>query len=70
MVFLAFLFAPLLSLFGALIRAVMLFWPTMILLGAVHSHLDWVPALGADATFLVVALLSLLIPFGDAASSD
>lgn len=54
--------APLLVLAYAFLRALMLFWPTMLLLGAVHSHLPWVPPLGAVATFLVVALISVLIP--------
>lgn len=54
--------APVLALLGAVLRAVVLFWPTMLLLGAVHSHLGWVPPLGAAATFLVVALISLLVP--------
>jgi hypothetical protein len=60
--------APVLALLGAFLRAVVLFWPTMLLLGAVHSHLDWVPPLGAAATFLVVALISLLVPTGDTSS--
>lgn len=58
------LLAPLLSLLGAVLRAALLFWPTMLLLGAVHSHLSWVPPLGAVATFLVVALISILVPTG------
>lgn len=60
--------APLLSLAFAFLRAALLFWPTMLLLGAVHSHLPWVPPLPAVATFLVVALISVLVPTGD--SSD
>jgi hypothetical protein len=44
-----------------------LFWPTMILFGAVHSHLPWVPPLNAVTTFLVVALISILVSTG---SSD
>lgn len=59
---------PLLALIGAILRAVVLFWPTMLLLGAVHSHLAWVPPLSATTTFLVVALLSLLVPTGDSSS--
>ena len=54
--------APVLALANALLRATILFWPTMLLLGAVHSHLPWVPPIGAGATFLVVALVTLLIP--------
>lgn len=53
---------PLIALFGSFVYAAILFWPTMILLGAVHSWLPWVPALGATPTFLVLALLYLLIP--------
>lgn len=47
---------------GAFLRAAVLFWPTMVMLGAVHSYLPFVPALGWTATFFVVALVSLLIP--------
>lgn len=57
--------SPLLALIGAALRGVVLFWPTMLLFGAVHSHLSWVPPLSAAASFLVVALISLLIPTGD-----
>jgi len=48
----------------AALSAVMLFWPVMILLGAVHSQpgLEWVPALGWWPTLLVVLLLHCLIP--------
>ena len=64
-----FIAAPLIILLGALFRAVILFWPTMLLLGAVHSHLNWVPNLGAGATFSVVALISLLNPHASVSSS-
>lgn len=68
-VILALASAPIIALLGAFLRAVVLVWPTMILLGAVHSHLHWVPPLGAVATFLVVALISLLVPTGGASSN-
>ena len=58
----ALLSSPLLIPAAAFFRALLLFWPTMVLLGAVHSHLPWVPPLGAAATFLVVMLLSVLVP--------
>lgn len=61
---------PLFALAGALFRAVLLFWPTMILLGAVHSHIAWVPNLSWQATFLVVALLGLLIPTSTSTSTS
>lgn len=61
--------APLLTFVGAFLRAAILFWPTMILLGAVHTYLPWVPPLGAPATFLVVALISTLLP-GSGDSTD
>ena len=60
---------PFLALIGAFGRALMLFWPTMLLLGAVHSYLPAVPALGWAATFFVVALLSVLIPTGSNATT-
>lgn len=69
---LALVASPLLTLVGAALRATLLFWPTMLLLGAVHTvpGLEFVPALGWSGTWLVVALLSLLIPVGASASSD
>jgi hypothetical protein len=62
--------SPLLALVGALFSGAVLFWPVMLLLGAVHTHLPWVPPLGAGPTFLVVALLYLLIPTGTASSTN
>jgi len=64
------IFAPVFSLLGAFLRALMLFWPTMLLLGAVHSYLPSVPALGWSATFFVVALISVLIPTGISTSTS
>ena len=61
---------PLLSLGLAFVRGLFLFWPVMILLGAVHSHIAWVPALGWQATFLVVALLTLLLPSDAKVNTD
>ena len=58
------LLSPLLVLGAAILRALILFWPTMLLLGAVHSWIPMVPSLGYQATFLVVMLLGLLIPSG------
>lgn len=53
---------PLLALAGSIFYAVILFWPAMLLFGALHSWLLWVPALAWQPTFLVIALLYLLIP--------
>lgn len=61
---------PFLTLALAALRAALLFWPTMLAFGAVHSHIEWVPALGWQATFWVVFLLSLLIPTGSNTSSS
>jgi len=63
------LLAPLLVLATAFVRALFLFWPTMLLLGAVHSYIPVVPSLGWQATFLVVMLLGLLIPVSASTSS-
>ena len=62
--------SPVLVLVGAFLRALLLFWPTMILLGAVHSHIPGVPALGWQATFFVVAVLGLLIPTGSVSTKS
>jgi hypothetical protein len=54
--------APVATLLGAMARALLLFWPTMILFGAVHSHIPWVPPFGWTTCFWVVALISVLVP--------
>lgn len=60
--FLFVLFAPLIALVEAALRGVVLFWPVMILMGALHSYVPAVPALGWFPCLLLVALLGLLIP--------
>lgn len=56
------LVSPFVVLLAALFRGAFLFYPVMILMGAVHSYVPAVPALGWQAVFFIVALLSLLIP--------
>lgn len=60
----ALLITPLIALAGAFLRALVLFWPVMIVLGMIHPLIPAIPALGWSACFLLVALLSLLIPTG------
>jgi len=62
------LVAPLLVLALAFLRALILFWPTMVVLGALHTQIPAVPALGWWATFLLVAALGLLVPTSDQTS--
>jgi hypothetical protein len=62
--------SPVLALAGAVFRAAILFWPTMLVFGGTHSHIDWVPALGWKASFLVVMLISLLVPIGSGIKSE
>lgn len=69
MLFAVFL-SPLLTLAYAFARALTLFWPTMLMFGAVHSYIPGVPALGWSATFFVVALISLLLPSSTSLDSD
>ena len=69
-VLLALLAAPFITIGAAFLRALILFWPTMLLLGAVHSHIPAVPSLGWQATFLVVALIGLLVPVSASSSSS
>lgn len=69
-VVLLFAAAPLLALVSGLLYAVILFWPTMLVFGALHSWLVWVPALGWQPTFLVLALLYLLIPTTSSSTSS
>lgn len=61
---------PLLALGLALVRAVILAWPTMLVLGALHTHVPVVPAWGLVTTFWVVFAISLLVPTGTNASSN
>lgn len=56
------LLVPLFATFGAAIAAVLMFWPVMLIFGALHSYLAWVPAIGWQPAMLVVALFALLIP--------
>jgi hypothetical protein len=42
----------------------------MVVFGGAHSHIDWVPALGWEASFLVVMLISLLVPIGSGIKSE
>ena len=70
MIIVGILFAVFGSLLYALLRAIILFWPTMVVMGAVHSYIPIVPSLGWQATFLVVMLISLLIPTATSKSSD
>lgn len=62
------LISPLIALASAFLRALVLFWPVMIVLGMIHPLIPVIPALGWQACFLLVALLSLLIPMSS--SSD
>lgn len=61
---------PFLALAGALLYALILFWPVMLLLGALHTWLLWVPALGWQPTILALAVLYLLIPTGSSSTSS
>lgn len=62
--------APLLALGGALLRALVLFWPVMILFGMLHAQVPAVPAFSWWVSFLIIALLSLLVPTATSSSSD
>lgn len=62
--------APVLAFVGALLRALFLFWPTMVFLGALHSYIPAVPPLGWQASFFLVAVLGLLIPTGTTTSKS
>lgn len=66
-----FALSPFIILGFALWRALLLFCPTMLFIGAIHNDVFYqVPALSAWQTFLVVATLGLLIPTGSSSSSD
>lgn len=56
------LFAPLLALLIAAFFATVLFWPAMVFIGALHSFVPIIPALGWQATWLLIAVLHLIFP--------
>jgi len=64
--FFVFLLAPLIALFSAGVYALALFWPVMLLLGALHNQVgfEWVPAPGWQTSLIIVAVLYLLLPHG------
>jgi hypothetical protein len=62
MIVLAVLLSPLLALLGAATRAVILFWPFMIVVGALHSQIPGIPPISWVSSFLIIAAFSLLIP--------
>ena len=62
------LLAPVIAFFAAVLRALVLFIPVMLVLGWIHPLIPAIPALGAGACFLLIMLISLLVPTGT--SSD
>lgn len=60
--FLLLLLTPLFAFFSAVLRALVLFLPVMLVLGWLHPFIPLIPALGWQASFLLVMLFSLLIP--------
>lgn len=62
--FLIFLLAPLQALFNAFIRGLVLCLPVMIVAHYLHQHMTAFPNWSLLTSFLVVAMLSLLVPTG------
>jgi len=62
---------PFIALFAAFFRAAVLFWPFMLLVGALHNQpgWEWVPAIGWWVSVLILAIASFLLPSSSAASS-
>ena len=58
------LIAPLLALVSAVVYGLILCVPTMIALHYLHGFVPVVPPLGWQASFWLLATLSLLIPSG------
>lgn len=56
------LVSPLLALANALLRALILFWPFMIVVGALHSHVPGIPPISYLTSFFLIAAVALLIP--------
>lgn len=63
---------PLFALIAAGIRAIVLFWPFMLLVGALHNQpgWEWVPAIGWWVSMLILAIASFLIPASSSSSSS
>lgn len=68
--FLLLLFTPVLAFFGAVIRALVLFLPVMLVLMWIHPLIPIIPALGWKASFLLVMLIGLLFPGSATPSND
>lgn len=69
-VLLVLLATPALAFVAAFIRALILFFPTMIVLGIVHTYIPIVPSLGWLATFWVLVLVGLFVPTSSSSSDD
>ena len=55
---------PLLALLAAGAKALVVFWPVMLIMGALHTYWDVIPALPWQASFLLVMVITLLfMPF-------
>lgn len=64
------LLSPLWALLAAGVRALVLFWPTMLALGALNTYVDWVPALSWQGSFFAVLVAALLIPTQTSAKKE
>lgn len=62
---------PFIALFASFFRAAILFWPFMLLMGVLHSQpgWEWVPAVGWNIAFILMALVSFIFPTPSSASS-
>ena len=60
-VFTVILLSPFIALAVALARAAIFVFPATLLLGALHSHIPEVPALGWKPVFFIIALAYLLV---------
>lgn len=60
---------PFLALLGAAFTATVLFWPAMLFIGALHSFIPVIPALGWQATWLLIAVLHLILPSASTSSN-
>lgn len=61
---------PFFSFLLAVLRSLVLFWPTMITFGMLHAEVPQVPAFGWWATFLILMVVSLVVPTSTGIDND
>lgn len=64
------LFSPVLAIVSAVTRGVILFLPLMFALNLTHREIPVLPNLSAWGCFLIIVVVSLLLPGGTSVKSE